>query len=168
MNLMNCSGHAGETPPQARGRRQLPKWRQIGERNTPAGAGKTMQSLITANEIRKHPRRRGEDFFMPLNITIVIETPPQARGRLPITRKRAEQVRNTPAGAGKTGCRNRKARMMKKHPRRRGEDAPWRRAAASRSETPPQARGRLGGLEQGLGGLGNTPAGAGKTRIPPT
>ena len=49
--------------------------------NTPTSVGKTLLRQQRANESRKHPHERGEDFPLALSLTIWAETPPRAWGR---------------------------------------------------------------------------------------
>ena len=97
-------------------------------RNTPACAGKTESCK-----------------FSSLNHS---ETPPLARGRLPVLPWHDYRQRNTPACAGKTPSI------------RAGRNTP--------AETPPLARGRLEDRKTLGAASGNTPACAGKTRAKPS
>ena len=153
-----------ETPPQARGRLSgaIDGLQDAG--NTPAGAGKTPPWARARRRCGKYPRRRGEDHPTNTPMGTAQETPPQARGRLSTISKAHQFSRNTPAGAGKTIAPNQCALLCRKHPRRRGEDNQVRSRNQRRPETPPQARGRQAHLRLAVARLGNTPAGAGKTR----
>ena len=91
------------------------------------------------------------------------ETPPLTRGRQLLNLESLTKVRNTPAYAGKTPEEVQSDGFSGKHPRLRGEDAPFAWPATSRPETPPLTRGRH---EHGFNLRplrGNTPAYAGKT-----
>ena len=90
----------------------------------------------------KHPRWRGEDMLLSLELPICIETPPLARGRPVTDFKSASITGNTPAGAGKTIFRSKKNCGNGKHPRWRGEDKIPKRMTRKIWETPPLARGR--------------------------
>ena len=57
--------------------------------------------------------------------------------------------------------------MLAKHPHRRGEDYPNPVLARCKSETPPQAWGRLAFSGEATAEQGNTPTGVGKTRGAP-
>ena len=72
-------------------------------------------------------------------------------------------TRNTPAYAGKTFPDDRRRRVLRKHPRLRGEDSKWTGALMMIPETPPLTRGRLSHLVATLFSVRNTPAYAGKT-----
>ncbi len=73
-----------ETPPQAWGRRSKHTRRAVIAGNTPTGVGKTFTPEVKLPETKKHPHRRGEDFFFLGNNISFLETPPQAWGRLHI------------------------------------------------------------------------------------
>ena len=91
-----------ETPPLARGRPSLIDRHNLILGNTPAGAGKTGFGLLNLLHSEKHPRWRGEDKKTTVGVILKAETPPLARGILPICQNSSELIRNTPAGAGKT------------------------------------------------------------------
>ena len=72
------------------------------QRITPAGAGKTGDTLENDEIKEDHPRRCGENSFYSIFESIDAGSPPQVRGKHiywlnPVTRERI-----TPAGAGKT------------------------------------------------------------------
>ena len=75
----------------------------------------------------------------------VMETPPLTRGRLENVVDQGYVNGNTPAYAGKTTCRKASGRMMRKHPRLRGEDVFSVPFHPDAPETPPLTRGRLVG-----------------------
>ncbi len=73
-------------------------------------------------------------------------------------------ARNTPTGVGKTHLGLERSGADEKHPHRRGEDFGLRLYGSGKSETPPQAWGRLISEQVPYGRDGNTPTGVGKTR----
>ena len=98
-------------------------------------------------------------------LSVTLETPPRAWGRL----KRACSVLdisgNTPTGVGKTSFDYDPDLFAEKHPHGRGEDDWLRGRKQVEIETPPRAWGRPA---PGLCGVvlpGNTPTGVGKTSI---
>ena len=135
-----------ETPPLTRGRQstRIRSAQALG--NTPAYAGKTSTPTAFTRKTRKHPRLRGEDR----------------------SRKTAVACRwgNTPAYAGKTQSIARITFSSGKHPRLRGEDLACFLSSFAIQETPPLTRGRLELRLRRYRAAGNTPAYAGKTRIP--
>ena len=70
--------------------------------NTPACAGKTSGRDRTGYAVQKHPRLRGEDYAKTPKKGVFGETPPLARGRLGQYVHYVDDLRNTPACAGKT------------------------------------------------------------------
>ncbi len=158
----------------------------MARRNTPTGVGKTPNCLITRVLGQKHPHRRGEDLRCLCGYRKVVETPPQAWGRLAGRLAELKFGRNTPTGVGKTSKQARTmavitgntptgvgktdhfanaSRLPQKHPHRRGEDNARVETAATSKETPPQAWGRLTGSLSSVTNSGNTPTGVGKTTL---
>ena len=133
-----------ETPPLTRGRLPFGRAPMAMMRNTPAYAGKTVLKVQPVGRAEKHPRLRGEDFFVGVRPIAIPETPPLTRGRLRAKREGSSS--------------------RKKHPRLRGEDQSVRALAGFSAETPPLTRGRQGVPEGRYAAMRNTPAYAGKTR----
>ena len=71
--------------------------------------------------------------------------------------------RITPAGAGKTNCRNKGLSGNRDHPRRCGENTCYKVDVAIPSGSPPQVRGKHAVRVARAFQPGITPAGAGKT-----
>ena len=71
--------------------------------------------------------------------------------------------RITPAGAGKTACSRWYSARTWDHPRRCGENFDYFHAFPFLSGSPPQVRGKLTKVKQGITEQRITPAGAGKT-----
>ncbi len=151
------------TPPRARGRRVTLVVCGSGVGNTPACAGKTARLSGRARTGGEHPRVRGEDVHNGLDTSDATGTPPRARGRLDEVCGHNDNVRNTPACAGKTttskGCDG----LTREHPRVRGEDRLVIEWPGDGAGTPPRARGRQRIGQDCLPMAGNTPACAGKT-----
>ena len=112
-----------ETPPQAWGRLVKKGANLLICGNTPPGVGKTLWRFMRAQEIQKHPHRRGEDFKCAGCHLAKIETPPQAWGRRHFKFQFTAIFRNTPTGVGKTASLHSGTSQPKKHPHRRGEDS---------------------------------------------
>ena len=91
----------------------------------------------------KHPRLRGEDFFLQCLLDNRLETPPLTRGRQWLRAEHPELRRNTPAYAGKTLMIFLLGFGYGKHPRLRGEDSGNHLEWKDAKETPPLTRGRL-------------------------
>ena len=132
-------------------------------RITPAGAGKTYTVKRKACGMKDHPRRCGENLFVPDGQEIADGSPPQVRGKLGLLKKSSSVKRITPAGAGKTLRHNRSDNTKKDHPRRCGENQSSDSADARRPGSPPQVRGKPVMPEAVTTAFRITPAGAGKT-----
>ena len=91
-------------------------------RITPAGAGKTFSSKRSNANCEDHPRRCGENLFVPDGQEIADGSPPQVRGKQLFTGKLNSNFRITPAGAGKTPPKARFIPLSQDHPRRCGEN----------------------------------------------
>ena len=99
---VNVPGDEKGSPPHARGRLAHEVVEEIGQRITPACAGKTRDRSPCYNYRSDHPRMRGED--------------------LNPTSDRWTSLWITPACAGKTDDPDVHLYMGKDHPRMRGED----------------------------------------------
>ena len=132
-------------------------------RITPAGAGKTFSSKRSNANCEDHPRRCGENLFVPDGQEIADGSPPQVRGKQLFTGKLNSNFRITPAGAGKTaGCVN-CALQAKDHPRRCGENTGLVMSGCAYPGSPPQVRGKPAYCWTAGTAPRITPAGAGKT-----
>ncbi len=152
-----------ETPPQAWGRPNLIRLLRRRSRNTPTGVGKTAHCPGAPRLGQKHPHRRGEDKILLMIWASVLETPPQAWGRLANEYAIGNRGGNTPTGVGKTGRACGDCAGGWKHPHRRGEDAVVTPNDLEVEETPPQAWGRPCYAVYDNNKTGNTPTGVGKT-----
>ena len=130
---------------------------------TPAGAGKTPESLIPTSFSKDHPRRCGENRMGRCYSFKKLGSPPQVRGKRRYLFLKAVRYRITPAGAGKTKKQEAGNYYIKDHPRRCGENRPQRLSAMSALGSPPQVRGKHEGSGTNIYSSGITPAGAGKT-----
>ena len=152
------------SPPQVRGKRSCKVFQQSDAGITPAGAGKTgvRNGLCTGRQ--DHPRRCGENFRVQPLFGNAVGSPPQVRGKQlnRLTIKRRDRI--TPAGAGKTICRNQVFFIVQDHPRRCGENRFYSCGDLGKSGSPPQVRGKLPRIYPLSFQPRITPAGAGKTR----
>ena len=94
-----------EIPPRARGRAQSLLSRRLAGRNTPACAGKRVMGFLDWLSRRKYPRVRGEESSAPSSSDRAEEIPPRARGRDSQPVRSDITKGNTPACAGKRGCK---------------------------------------------------------------
>ena len=153
----------GGSPPQVRGKLACFEILLHCNGITPAGAGKTTDRRLGRVCAQDHPRRCGENSFEGASLQSASGSPPQVRGKPHRPKERGGTPGITPAGAGKTFCRNAQHRHRKDHPRRCGENLPLIAANGTTLGSPPQVRGKpfvffAEGLEFRI-----TPAGAGKT-----
>ena len=182
-----CWMLGGGSPPHARGRRRLSRSRKPHWRITPACAGKTGDARHVGCLGEDHPRMRGEDADSHVVESRIGGSPPHARGRLcvhtlfdgflgglvgspPHARGRRKypivshlSARITPACAGKTNGNTGQTRTCWDHPRMRGEDIVLADSKATKTGSPPHARGRHKPLQRPRNSLRITPACAGKT-----
>ncbi len=112
-------------------------------RITPAGAGKTGQSLSRHRLARDHPRRCGENKTIRLSRHKKRGSPPQVRGKPQPMKGMSRDDRITPAGAGKTNHIIQTATIAADHPRRCGENGAHARRWCCEMGSPPQVRGKL-------------------------
>ena len=94
---------------------------RMNARITPARAGKRFKAALFAVLLNDHPRTRGEKVRRDGVIVKDLGSPPHARGKgnpVPVI---PEDVRITPARAGKSFARYGALFGMRDHPRTRGE-----------------------------------------------
>ena len=90
------------SPPQVRGKLSLRSLFRQCAGITPAGAGKTCFAECSRRQYWDHPRRCGENIRLVLSARIQKGSPPQVRGKHPEVATLVDNIRITPAGAGKT------------------------------------------------------------------
>ena len=100
--LCTLAGNIMGSPPQVRGKPYPAAFNSEAQGITPAGAGKTRLPARTANSLRDHPRRCGENTLPEADLAGRAGSPPQVRGKLSTKPKFKNTIRITPAGAGKT------------------------------------------------------------------
>ena len=129
----------------------------------PAHAGKTRRMGTPASARWAHPRSRGENMASR-------EAFPGVRGSSPLTR--GKQLRGgrrkgldglIPAHAGKTIVRRWIRRLVRAHPRSRGENQDENIINLSKQGSSPLTRGKLAGDRERRRARGLIPAHAGKT-----
>ena len=134
-------------------------------RITPAGAGKTYKLKDWKFFFQDHPRRCGENPVWAVYFKSFLGSPPQVRGKRPISLPSSLQTRITPAGAGKTGRKPVLQGLCQDHPRRCGENSISPIILSSFDGSPPQVRGKPSAVSAILSKSRITPAGAGKTNV---
>ncbi len=118
--LYQCNQSVG-SPPHARGKACFPFFSGFRIRITPACAGKSMGARPAERRFEDHPRMRGEKVVVFIWITVKQGSPPHARGKAGILTTAGQQLRITPACAGKREARARRRSRAGDHPRMRGE-----------------------------------------------
>ena len=151
------------SPPQVRGKQVRTRTNAFCNRITPAGAGKTCLCWALRRNYWDHPRRCGENDRSHVKMRCCIGSPPQVRGKLGMAGFGIDTSRITPAGAGKTNCPARRARLAVDHPRRCGENMIPPCRLCVNTGSPPQVRGKRDTDGQTADVTGITPADAGKT-----
>ena len=155
------------SPPQVRGKRCRSEFVSAYFRITPAGAGKTYNSLKKRYKERDHPRRCGENSYLAQNAGNLVGSPPQVRGKQNIFLFTLNVTWITPAGAGKTTQWPAAMFLKKDHPRRCGENLVIAGGIMLGRGSPPQVRGKPIAAMIALAVYRITPAGAGKTTYYP-
>ena len=130
---------------------------------TPARAGKTRPHLPGRDHEEDHPRSRGKDICMMVDVMGIRGSPPLARERPDADCIMRGHPGITPARAGKTERPLFGHRPDGDHPRSRGKDKLLNRFNAHLQGSPPLARERLGGEIAVRPRTRITPARAGKT-----
>ena len=151
------------SPPQVRGKQGFGTDYALGDRITPAGAGKTTTADILATEYMDHPRRCGENPQLAPRAVHDAGSPPRMRGKLKKFKKPLLMRGITPAGAGKTSSSSETRAVITDHPRRCGENGAGVSCLGSLRGSPPQVRGKHLICQKYTHPKRITPAGAGKT-----
>ena len=146
-----------------RGKLLLSSALAVGQRITPAGAGKTRACYPKARSFKDHPRRCGENSQVSGAHCARRGSPPQVRGKQQPAKQNTEQGGITPAGAGKTIDVLTEGEWWEDHPRRCGENVFRIIYVELRLGSPPQVRGKPLSANGYDVGKRITPAGAGKT-----
>ena len=130
------------SPPLARGKLLRALGRVLGDRITPARAGKTRPPGSSECSGTDHPRSRGENTDLETSRAGDRGSPPLARGKRHEVDLAAQPLGITPARAGKTPGSRGVPSMSGDHPRSRGENCNSRRTSGEQSGSPPLARGK--------------------------
>ena len=109
------------SPPLARGKGLIFGISFSRPRITPACVGKRAHFRDFLLPSKDHPRLRGEKDIVDLKPTLLIGSPPLARGKVSLWLGMLPWLGITPACAGKSGTRRCVLTVCKDHPRLRGE-----------------------------------------------
>ena len=94
----------------------------MGGRRIPAHAGKTARRATVSEHVKAHPRSRGENTIRPRGNGRLQGASPLTRGKHHHRRRRRPQRGRIPAHAGKTEDIGADLRLLRAHPRSRGEN----------------------------------------------
>ena len=151
------------SPPRMRGKRAAAAVRLVGERITPAHAGKTGCSTRQAGKSTDHPRACGENFSNSDPTSYAFGSPPRMRGKPWGAYPQGLGVRITPAHAGKTRHREPNLQPDADHPRACGENLTAALTLYLPDGSPPRMRGKPRSVPVKIQPHRITPAHAGKT-----
>ena len=129
----------------------------------PAHAGKTSRCAGASNRRAAHPRSRGENAEIILDVLGDDGSSPLTRGKHLLAATGFELERLIPAHAGKTSLYRADLRNNWAHPRSRGENVTAAYNAAAVDGSSPLTRGKLSELNRWMSTAGLIPAHAGKT-----
>ena len=113
-----------ETPPRAWRRPFVTLNQYRFTRNTSTSVEKTCNNGHRQQYGKKHLHERGEDLLMKCENLAVLETPPRAWRRLPLSATGAHGAGNTSTSVEKTILKTDHTNTEKKHLHERGEDCP--------------------------------------------
>ena len=116
----NPTAPAG-SPPLTRGKEQSHAKFLKHRRITPAYAGKRIAKFTASGASEDHPRLRGEKVFSSGGFATFLGSPPLTRGKVTGKDIDFDNVRITPAYAGKRYLNEMRWSSYKDHPRLRGE-----------------------------------------------
>ena len=151
------------SPPRGQGKVGSTSAKTVGNRITPAWAGKSIVLIIEPKVIEDHPRVGGEKMSVWVLVRLWAGSPPRGRGKVRCVPLPHDQAGITPAWAGKSLQRSQTMKIFRDHPRVGGEKSFIHSWLSVGTGSPPRGRGKaqmdLSNLEQ----LRITPAWAGKS-----
>ena len=153
----------GGSPPHTRGKVPGVEANTLGQRITPAHAGKSSARLISQMGLKDHPRTRGEKPYQPSAPAGAQGSPPHTRGKGLLKTAISQIVRITPAHAGKSIINSEGSDTVTDHPRTRGEKRATAGTIILTRGSPPHTRGKVNPPQDFIYYLGITPAHAGKS-----
>ena len=136
----------------------------VGNRITPAHAGKRFLRLGCSLQTRDHPRTCGEKWCGGGLCDGHPGSPPHMRGKVLVYTLCIDLLRITPAHAGKRKGTQDGAIRLRDHPRTCGEKAASAVPLSPMAGSPPHMRGKVQSVLQSMERVGITPAHAGKSK----
>ena len=152
------------SPPRMRGKGIGTSNVSVGNRITPAYAGKSFPVNLVSRQLQDHPRVCGEKRLPPLEFTGSQGSPPRMRGKASFFRCLCPGDGITPAYAGKRLYSERTDRPRRDHPRVCGEKVSLVLGWFAPLGSPPRMRGKGVDALSGCLSAGITPAYAGKSQ----
>ena len=129
---------------------------------TPAYAGKRCSFFLLLGFSWDHPRICGEKLVYCFSYAVALGSPPHMRGKVGLKETQSSASRITPAYAGKSQKRGKNHVKRRDHPRICGEKQHLPAIHRRQEGSPPHMRGKACVLFCCVGGIGITPAYAGK------
>ena len=149
--------------PLTRGKQRQPDLVEIDRGLIPAHAGKTEFAAQLSDNVRAHPRSRGENHSRTCLCRVLSGSSPLTRGKHPVGGADRGGLRLIPAHAGKTTGRPSASSLPRAHPRSRGENAVLPTCSCSLLGSSPLTRGKRRPFSTRIARSGLIPAHAGKT-----
>ena len=168
MGRFSCTNSVPGSPPRGRGKGKARNAVTHQLRITPAWAGKSICLALPITAPRDHPRVGGEKGQAYPCTRKPQGSPPRGRGKGRCHHLVILVNGITPAWAGKSPLRPRRARPPPDHPRMGGENLNVAMDANPILGSPPRGRGKGLGLAVNVLGDGIIPAWAGKSYCPAT
>ena len=130
---------------------------------TPAWAGKRSGSIQYRRRRWDHPRMGGEKIHLQTFKILQTGSPPHGRGKVLYTGMRIDELRITPAWAGKSPALEPGTLWPQDHPRMGGEKIKFKSHCCYPPGSPPHGRGKAAMNQNTMNQQGITPAWAGKS-----
>ena len=153
------------SPPRMRGKVHPAHHAEQGDGITPAYAGKSRCNLPSTAPWKDHPRVCGEKARSICRPLCKMGSPPRMRGKVSVHSAFSPFVRITPACAGKSRRLSHCRSQFWDHPRVCGEKLSLSTRPRAKSGSPPRVRGKVHISTGQVGGVGITPAYAGKRAV---
>ncbi len=151
------------SPPRVRGEAEGTKVIYIGDRITPACAGRRHVVQWSSPSVRDHPRVCGEKQDFSAFVIPPFGSPPRVRGEAHRDHGQAVSAGITPACAGRSCTHGFASCKYVDHPRVCGEKAVQLASRAPCGGSPPRVRGEVAVLARAPPLVGITPACAGRS-----